>query len=90
MRRNKIRQLQLALIALAFSTLALLYLVLAIGFWQYANAESVITARPTPPQTLVQQCAYLKESHDPGEWNAETDSYEPNHAWWDCMGVGIK
>lgn len=90
MRRNKVRQMQLGIVALAFSCLALLWLVLAIGFWQYANAESVITADPTPQQTLPQQCAHLSREPDPATWDAVSDTYPPNLEWEDCMGVGRK
>jgi hypothetical protein len=88
MRRNKRRQLELGIIALGLSTLALLWLVLAIGFWQYANAESVIIASPTPPQSRPAKCAHLRVEPDPSTWDAQTDSYPRNEAWEECMGVG--
>jgi len=90
MRRNIRRQMELGLVALSLSCLALLYIVIVVALIQTAKGESVITAPPTPQQTLVQKCAHLNESHDLGEWDAASNSYVPNLAWWDCMGVGIK
>jgi hypothetical protein len=76
MRRNIRRQMQLGLVALFLSCLALFYLVIAVALIQTAKGESVITERPTPQQTLPQKCAEF--------YNDGTDQ------WIDCMGVGYK
>lgn len=89
MRRNKRRQMELGLVALALSCVALLWLVIAISFWQYANAASVITPdTPAASLTRPQLCAHLRKEPDPATWDAVTDTYPRNHAWEDCMGVG--
>lgn len=88
MHRSKIRRIQLGLIALALACLALLWLVLAISFYQHANAASVIIADPTPQQTRPQLCSRLLREPDPATWDAITDTYPRNAEWEDCMGVG--
>lgn len=44
----------------------------------------------TKTLTLPQKCEYLRTEHDPATWNPVTETYPTNHAWQECMGVGVK
>ncbi len=43
-------------------------------------------------QTRPQSCEHLMNDRQDrnDEWNEEAGTYPLNHAWMDCMGVGIK
>ena len=66
-----------------------LYLGITIAGFESMRAVEV-APRPVS-MTLPQRCAkYHIQYHGDELWNEETQSYPPNHAWMDCMGVGVR
>ena len=53
---------------------------------------ATVTQLPEPHQsrqTLSHQCAQHIVEYDESDWDEETETYPTNHAWFDCMGVGL-
>lgn len=89
MSRKKERQEQLfaaSVITAALLAIAI-YLAIAISGYERAKGASAPEAQRV---SVPQACEHLRREPDPLTWNEETDSYPPNHAWEECMGVGRK
>ena len=56
----------------------------------YKASRPVIKVEQVKRPSLIWSCAHLLIPVDEDEWDEEKQSYPPNHAWGDCMGVGRK
>lgn len=86
-RRQRANQLWVASVIIAAIIITGLYLTLMIAGYEQAKAAPLT---PTTRQTLPQKCEHLRVTQDEAYWDAVLESYPPNLAWEECMGVGRK
>ena len=88
MLRQKLRR-QRALFVVSVIIATVCAASLYIGYVAYTY-ESAITPAPRQEkkERLPQRCHYLLKEQDPEDWDPETETYPPNWAWRECMGIG--